>query len=100
MPPEDIEIAVALGRLNQRFDEQDRHLIAIRTQVELTNGRVTILELGNAVREGARQERERVTEDQRRRRAEVLARHGWIRPTLVGALAAGIVSGALKLLGM
>lgn len=100
MLSDDAEIAAALVRLNERLERQDEHLIAIRTQVELTNGRVTTLELGNAVREGARQERERHAEDQRRRRADGLARHGWIRPTVVGAIAAGLVTYGPKLLGL
>lgn len=88
-------IEVALSQLHGRLDRQDEHLVAIRTQCELTNGRVTVLELGNAVREGARRERERILEEQRKRRALTLAARGWISPTLVAAICG--FAGALAL---
>lgn len=82
----DDNIEVSLARVLVRLDRQDEHLVAIRTQVELTNGRVTTLELGNAVREGARIERGRILEEQRKRRALILAARGWVSPTIVAAI--------------
>ncbi len=94
----DENAAVFLARLESRLDRQDEHLLAIRAQVELTNGRVTTLELGNAIREGARAERERLTEHERKRRALNLAARGWIGPTILGGLLGFAGALALKLI--
>lgn len=84
-------IEVVLARLQERLEDMHDDIRATRAQAELSNGRITVLELGNAVREGRRQERERLVEDARRRRALSLAAHGWLRPTLGGGLVVGAV---------
>ncbi len=88
--------------LSQRLDKQDLMLGEIRGQVLKTNGRVTALEVRDAVREGVREERATELEERRKERAADLQRYmayrAWMRPALAGSTGALVVGVALRLM--
>lgn len=86
--------------LSKRLDRQDEVLTRIHEQTQLTNGRVTKLEVKDAVREGVRVERADELEVRRKERAESLAKYaayrGWLRPALAGGTVSLLVGAALR----
>lgn len=87
-----------VARVETRMDRASELLVGISEQVKLTNGRVSVLELANAAREGAIKERERIYDEMRKRKSMQIAEFALWKPATVGALIGGCSAALVEVL--